>query len=182
MPVFAATPDLFRALAALPKATVNKLKAGKLVEADENSAWLVPQWLYQSVYEWTQTFAPGRTDVDISYQPVSGAGNDYDAYYPGGSKAKRYCLTDATGRQLAKLKADGPTPEPTTVGYILKTARNWHGPIGTFHLTVADKNAIASFCVPDGLKAAGDGKTWTATNFVPKQDLHVVFYYREPPQ
>ena len=181
VPVFAATPDLFKALAALPKATVNKLKAGKLVEAEENGAWLVPQWLYQSVYEWKQTFAPGQTEVDISYQPRSGAGNDYNAYYPGGSKAKRYCLSDPTRQQLlVKLKAEGPPPEPATVGYILKTARNWHGPIGAFHLTVAAKNALASFCVPDGLKAVGDGKTWTATNFVPRQDLHVVFYYSEP--
>jgi hypothetical protein len=182
VPVFAATVDQFKALAHLPKATVDELKARKLVQAEENGAWLVPQWLYQSVYEWTQTFAPGKTKVDISYKPRFGAGNEYDAYYPGGSKAQYYCLDAATRQKIVKLKADGQLPEPMTVGYILKTARNWRGPIGAFHLTVADKNAFASFCPPDGLKAGGNGKTWHATNFVPKQDLSIVFYYREPHQ
>jgi hypothetical protein len=180
VPAFAATPDMFKVLARLPKATVDKLKARKLVTAEENGAWLVPQWLYQSVYEWTQDFAPGKTEVDIAYKPRFGAGNDYHAYYPGGTKAKHYCLDAVAKQKIAQLKADGHAPEPLTVGYILKTARNWRGPIGAFRLTVADKNSFASFCPPEGLKAGGDGKTWHVTNFVPKQDLSIVFYHREP--
>lgn len=181
VPVFAGTAAIFARLAHLPKATVRALADGKLVEVDKVDHWLIPQWRYQSVYEWRQTFAPGRTEVDISYAPFPGAGNDYDAYYPGGRKAPRYCLSDAVKQKFAKLKAQDKQPEPSTVGYILKTARNWHGPIGDFRLKITEKNSFSSFCVPDGLKAAGDG-SWQAKNFVPKTDLKVVFYYLEPAQ
>jgi hypothetical protein len=182
VPVFAATAAMFKTLARLPKATVSALKRDKLVEEEEHGAWLVPQWLYQSVYEWRQTFAPGRTEVDVTYAPRFGAGNDYDYYYPGGKGAPAYCLGDAVKQEFAKLKAEGKVgPEPYTVGYILKTANNWRGPIGDFHLTISDKDSFSSFCVPKELKAAGDGR-WQAKDFVPKVDLKVVFYYQEPKQ
>ncbi len=177
VPIYAGTAALFAKLAQLPAPTVRALARDKLVEGDKVDHWLVPQWLYQSVYEWRQTFAPGRTEVDISYTPLIGASNAYEAYAPGGSEAGAYCLGDAVKRKFATLQAkDEPAPEPSTVGYILKTARNWHGPIGEFHLTITDKNAFHSFCVPKGLQRAAGGKGWEAKNFVPESDLHFIFY------
>jgi hypothetical protein len=175
-PVFAATPEAYKKLAQLPEETVRKLEREKLAVKDENGAWLVPQWLYQTVYEWRQTFAPGKTEVDISYKPLYGASNDYQYYYEGGKGAPLYCLDGGVKKKLAELKAKGKSPEPLTVGYILKTAKNWRGPIGEFHLNIVEKNSFSSFCAPDGLKASDDGKSWQAKNFVPGADLSIVFY------
>jgi hypothetical protein len=169
VPVFAATPEAFEALAHLPEATIARLKQEELV--DEDGEWLIPRWSYQAVHEWTQTFAPGQTEVEISYAPRFGATNEYATYYPGGEGAKDYCL-DETVKQ--KLSGDAQ-PQPFTVGYILTTARNWNGPIGEFNLKIANTDSFASLCVPDGLTAAGDG--WSGRDFVPKDDLKVLFFY-----
>src|SRR5690606_41894141 len=67
--------DLFVQLANLPEATVAALKAENL--ALEDGPWLIPQWLYQSVYEWKQRFEPGMTEVEVSYAPRFGASNEY---------------------------------------------------------------------------------------------------------
>ena len=181
VPVFAADVDMYKKLAQLPKATIRKLVAEKLAVEEERGDWLVPQWQYQSVYEWTQTFAPGKTEVDISYKPLIGATNEYNYYYDGGKGAPLYCFDDAVKQKLAKLKAEYKSPEPFTVGYILQTAKHWHGPIGDFHLKISEENgSFSSFCVPDGLKAVGDGKNWEAKNFVPRTDLKILFFHQDP--
>jgi hypothetical protein len=169
VPVFAA--DKFEELPNLPEATVAALKAEGL--AQEEGDWLVPQWLYQAVYEWQQNFAPGTTEVEVSYQPRMGATNAYGYYYPGGEGAEDYCLDETVKR---KLSGDAQ-PEPFTVGYILTTAKNWNGPIGEFHLKVEGKDSFASFCVPEGLTPGSDGKSWIGRDFVPQADLKVVFFY-----
>lgn len=169
VPVFAATPEAFEALARLPAATVERLKAEELV--DENGSWLVPRWSYQAVYEWTQTFAPGATEVEISYAPRFGATSEYSTYYPGGEGAQDYCLDEAVKQ---KLSGD-VQPQPFTVGYILTTARNWNGPIGEFNLKIVNTDSIASLCVPAGLTATDEG--WTGKDFVPEADLKVLFFH-----
>lgn len=169
VPIFAATPEAFVALARLPEATVAWLKEEELVYEDGD--WLIPRWSYQAVHEWTQTFAPGTTEVEIAYAPRFGATNEYSTYYPGGEGAGDYCLDEAFKQKLASHGS----LQPFTVGYILTTARNWNGPIGEFHLKVVNKNSIASLCVPDGLTATGDG--WFGKDFVPEADLKVLFFY-----
>lgn len=180
IPLFAADPDAFTRLAQLPEATILTLRREDLVQEDEPDNWLVPKWEYQSVYEWTQSFAPGKTVVEISYKPLFGAGNDYSWYYEGGGGAASYCLGTEMRQKLAGLGTKGISPEPFTVGYILKTARNWNGPIGDFRLKISDGHgSLFSFCVPDGLQAAGDGTSWTAQDFVPDTDLSIVFYLQD---
>ncbi|KQZ95337.1 hypothetical protein ASD64_18830 [Mesorhizobium sp. Root157] len=71
-------------------------------------------------------------------------------------------------------------PEPFTVGYILQTAKNWHGPIGDFRLKISNGvGSMFSFCVPDGLRSVGDGTSWVAQDFVPSSDLKVLFYLQD---
>ena len=77
-----------------------------------------------------------------------------------------------------------------TIGYILRTARNWAGPIGTFHLTV--KSGV----LPHGGRTSGVGaiaacadfplreteaQQWeaTVTNYVPTRDLRVLLLPNE---
>lgn len=177
VPIFAATPDMFEALARLPAATVARLKEEGL--AAQESGWLIPLWHYQAVYAWTQTFAPGRTEVEIAYSPRFGATNDRAYYYPGGEGAWDYCLDDTIKRRLEAYPSPFAGAEPFTVGYILTTASNWNGPIGEFHLRIANTRSFASLCVPEGLTANSDGESWFARNFVPKADLKVLFFFDE---
>lgn len=176
IPLFAAAPDSHVLLAQLPEATLAELRRDDLVwdEAPPGAGWIAPKWQYQSVYEWTQTFLPGETVVEISYRPLFGADIDYHHYYPDGEGASLYCMDEAT-EQAIRIR--GGQPEAFTVGYILQTARYWNGPIGDFRLKVGgDHGPLFAFCAPEGLKPAGDGKSWAAKNFIPRSDLKIVFY------
>lgn len=173
VPVYAADGEAFVALAELPEDTIRKLRRHKLVQANEPDDWLVPRWKYQAVYEWTQTFAPGKTVVEISYRPLYGSYYGPEPYYPGGERAADYCYDNATRQKLAGM----PLPIPFTVGYILQTAGYWNGPIDEFHLKIPrDEGDLVRFCVPEGLKAVGDGKSWEANDFAPNSDLKIVFF------
>lgn len=176
LPLFAADSETYGKLAQLPEATLRELKRDNLLVWEEHpdADWLAPKWEYQAVYEWTQTFAPGETIVEVSYRPFYGSYYGPEPYYPGGERSAQYCYDDAT-RQ--KLTAAGSLPTPFTVGYILTTAQFWNGPIRDFHLKITkDEGDLVSFCVPDGLFAAGDGKNWEANDFVPRADLNIVFF------
>jgi len=173
VPVFARDPEAFEKLAQLPEATVRALTEEKLAVAD--GGWLVPQWHYQAVYEWTQSFKPGWTEVEVSYKPLFGSDYGPEPYLESGSKSAGYCYDNATRQMLAGLSS---FPEPFTVGYVLKTAGNWNGPIGTFNLRIKAGEGFARFCVPEGLRAVGDGESWVAEDFVPRSDLAIVFFGR----
>lgn len=175
IPLFAHDADSHVRLSQLPQATLDELRREGLL--DEDAGWVAPNWEYQSVYEWTQTFAPGETVVEISYRPLFGAGFDPGYYYPGAQGAGLHCMDDATERKFAALLARGTRPEAFTVGYILQTARYWSGPIGEFRLSIAGGHSSTfAFCVPEGLEPADDGRSWKATDFVPEADLNIVFY------
>jgi hypothetical protein len=177
VPLFAGDGPAFRSLAELPEATTSVLKQGKLVTANEPAHWLVPNWHYQAVYDWVQVFRPGDTVVEIAYKPFFGASSERAAFYPGGEGARRHCLDGATRQRLEALASAGVQPEPFTVGYILRTATNWHGPIGEFNLKLGDgPGSLFTFCVPEGLKPAGDGARWQGRDFVPRADLGILFY------
>ncbi|HET7502027.1 MAG TPA: DUF4424 family protein, partial [Kofleriaceae bacterium] len=63
------------------------------------------------------------------------------------------------------------------LNYILKTARNWSGPIGDFHLTIdkGDARNVLSVCA-DGLKkTAATRFELRKKDFVPEKDLSVLF-------
>lgn len=179
VPIFAASIEAYENLARMPEATVRRLVDERLAVRD--GGWLIPQWQYQSVYEWTQAFAPGNTEVEVSYKPLYGSSYGPEPYLEGGSQSARYCYDNATRQKLAALLAEGSFPEPFTVGYILTTAANWSGPIETFNLRIAqDDGQFARFCVPEGLRAVGDGTSWTAEGFEPRSDLKIVFFGSGP--
>jgi hypothetical protein len=177
--VFPATVGA-KELQKLPKTTQNKLLKEKFVERYADDPTLYPQWDYQSVYEWRQSFKPGETDVDITYVPLTGDDTAEDKYslYPGQGSDAEYCYDETLKKKFKALLDKKAYIEPLSLGYILKTAKNWNGPIGQLNLKVSSKNGyLFSFCPPAGLKPAGDGTHWVAKNFVPDRDLDVVFFY-----
>ena len=141
-------------------------------------------------FYWQQRFPAHRTVVlTHSYRPVTGqfVFTAYDLEtHPGDSAfaAKDYCLNDGTlATARAKLAAKKKHPDQAEeltaylTDYVLKSANNWNGPIGRFHLTL-DKvkpDNILSLCWDGNLVhiTPTEAET-TLRNFAPAQDLHML--------
>ena len=150
------------------------VKEGLLDKAESNGFYMT-NWNYQVLFEWEQSFKPGPTKVDVSYRPIVGDSSDYGDYYETGEGAKKYCADPAF---RAALKRRRGMVEPARIGYVLKTARFWSGPIGKFRLVVdkgSPKNLVA-FCPVNSKKISDTQFEWTATNFVPARDIDVVIF------
>lgn len=195
-PDIKATPDIIGAL--------RKLRA---IDAKERSG--LPLWTTRVTLHWMQTFKPGVTIVEHRYRPVLGFQGvstensdhtrfdaDQGTWNGSGSNdlTKDFCLSGETETRLrdlyrrfrASVSADRYQPYGTfTLGYILRTARNWAGPIRTFHLTI--KSGVLPHESPTkgvgGVAACTDfplqetaPHQWeaTVTNYVPTRDLRVL--------
>jgi hypothetical protein len=173
---------------------VSGAKRKALLQADladeEGEGHLHPHWLVRTKFYWTQHLPAHATVViEHSYQPVTGQAFTVPSEFDGSMEnpyAKQFCMDAATtARAKAMMKARKGTPDGMAPGmlnvyetdYILKTANNWNGPIGRFHLTL-DKlkadNAL-SLCWDGDLKKTGP-TTFEAVrqNFAPAQDIHLL--------
>lgn len=124
-------------------------------------------------YYWTQKFPAGRTVVvEHSYKPALW---QWFAPRPTPEDTTRYCI-DASGRKAIDAIARTDRVKvyfANGLNYILKTARNWSGPIGDFHLTIDKGHAknVLSVCM-DGLKKTGPTRfELRKKDFVPERDL-----------
>jgi hypothetical protein len=181
VPVFAQYNGRDFGLQKLPQSTLDTLMTAELAERYGKDPVVYPRWDYQTVYEWRQAFPPGESTVDVTYVPLYGDITTEAMYslFPGAEEGDvRYCFDDEIKARFKAKQAKGAYTEPLTLGYILKTAQNWNGPIGAFHLKIDNPDGyLFSFCPPDGLKAAGDGSTWEGRDFTPTSDLDLVFFY-----
>ena len=152
------------------------MKEGLFVKSDSDE--YMPQWSYQTIFEWEQAFRPGPTKVDIRYKPIVGNSADYGDYYEKGEGVKRYCVDETFRNAMKRRRQAGTLGEPLTIGYVLKTARFWNGPIGRFRLVVdkGQANNIVAFCPLAAKKISETRFEWTATNFVPERDIDVVVF------
>ncbi|MBI1208787.1 MAG: DUF4424 domain-containing protein [Azospirillum sp.] len=184
-----------QAKALAPSALERLRRAGLIQEGEDQNT---PQWQLRTRYFWRQSFPAGaEVRVRHVYQPFVGSaliGNVTEvdgravvgrfigeAETPAGD---RYCLDSATRRALAAVQSRHPDEAmpfyAAEIEYILTTARNWRGPIGSFHLTL-DKGApenILSLCWT-GLKKTGP-TTFESTiaNFVPDRDIRMLVFVR----
>lgn len=176
----------------LPAAKKKILEKAGIAEADAPDQEH-PKWLVRTKFYWTQHFPAGKTVVvEHNYVPVTGqtffSTEDLKPGKPaeggGNSWQTDYCMDPVTLSTIRKLLA---APRPTgqdagmlniySTGFILKTANNWKGGIGTLHLTV-DKlkpTNIMSMCWAGDLKKTG-ATTFesTLTNVQPKSDIKFV--------
>jgi hypothetical protein len=171
-------------------------------------------WSTRITFHWMQTFPPGVTVVEHSYRPILGGqifaaerrgrpgAADADAGVWIGSLdedlARAYCIDGPTDRAMrslykrmlrARLAAgihdDGYFPA-AVLGYILRTAQNWRGPIGAFHLVLLGDKAsfqggdtqetgVMSLCTDLPLRRTAPMRfEATVHDYVPKQDLRVL--------
>lgn len=182
VPIFAVYNGKDFGLQDLPRQTIDKLVKNGFADRYKNDPVIYPRWQYQTVYEWRQTFPPGESELDVSYTPLYGDETTEGKYsmFPGKAGDAAYCYDDAFKARFEERRKKGVYTEPLTLGYILKTAANWNGPIGVFRLKINNpENYLFSFCPPDGLKPTGDGPAWEARNFVPRSDLDLIFMYQD---
>ncbi|MGV8936342.1 MAG: DUF4424 domain-containing protein [Allorhizobium sp.] len=156
---------------------------GKPVEPE-----LYPIWKLKTVYWWKTVFPAGKqVKVHHSYRPSvggtvamtfirDGKPSDYFSEYKD-----RYCIDDDFMRTAAKLEKlqdyeKGIVFTEKWLSYILTTAANWNGPIGSFHLTVdkGDPKNYVSFCGKDVRKTGPTTFEMNATDFYPEKDLHLL--------
>lgn len=137
-------------------------------------------WQAEVIYSWQQTFKANEiTKIEHSYQPLVGGGLSLEFVLKEKDGPKEmYCISDELEKRLYKAakKTNGAHDH---LGYILKTGANWAKPIRQFNLTVtAPKNQTIAFCWDGKLKKVSDQKiTVSEQNFLPKQDLNILFPY-----
>ena len=127
-------------------------------------------------YYWTQKFPAGKTIVvEHTYKPALWQSF---APEPTTEDTAKYCIDAGTTKAIAALARTDQVKVYFANGlnYILKTARNWSGPIGDFHLTIdkGDARNVLSACI-DGLKKSGATKfELRKKDFVPERDLSLL--------
>jgi len=133
-------------------------------------------------HHWTQTFPPGRElAVEHRYVPVAGAffGPEGTGADPEMDKllTKDYCvgptLLASMKKQMLPLR---------TVHYILTSGANWKGPIRKFKLTLRKSRPQdkLSVCLPDTKKTSPTTFVVERSDFLPTEDLHILFVPARP--
>ena len=181
VPVSRFHPDFYPRLKAVPPVARAALQAAEIAAWEDHDN-VYPLWTMRAAYHWPQVF-PGRRSLDVEhrYRPVVGEGAIGHYLLNDSDEAKawraRFCVDAATlaalRRKVAAAPADSPYRRMRTVGYILRTARNWQGPIGTFRM-VLDRERPESILVTcfRGLSAEGPTRlASTRRHYLPDRDL-----------
>ncbi len=186
-------------IARLPKDRIAALIKADLIEDEgaEGDHSYAAKWLVRTKFWWTQDFPAGKTVIiEHSYKPVTGQAffTETDLNATPGTQddywKKTYCMDQGTLAQLARQLAaqkksntmDGMMSASST-DFILRTANNWKGGIGHFHLTI-DKLSpgnTLSLCHFDDIRKTGP-TTFEVTreNFAPADDIRVVVLSTRP--
>lgn len=124
-------------------------------------------WEVDETDLWEYVF-PAHKEVDVEHEYVPHAG--FTEGNPFSDLAT--CMDESTA------KAIHSRPYTLDVGYILKTANNWKGPILDFKLIINKTRAdqIVSLCFPGKPKKVGTSITFSIKDFVPEDDLVVFFF------
>ena len=162
-----------------------KLHELGLIDGDDEAGG--PRWTTRITYHWLQTFQPGVTVIEHAYAPIGGGGpigrNPAGSWEGGGvpdDLATTYCIDDASSRTMQALAArarDVGYLRGATLSYILKTATNWAGSIGTFHLTIREPGMV--FLCSD-IPFHRDARSWldgTVSDYTPTANLRVLMVW-----
>lgn len=178
---------LYARLDKLPEAALRELERYGAIDRLSSSSKdgtpdVNPRWTAHITFYWFQTFPAGRPiEVTHRYKPV--LRNFFSSLDEiGGARMRKdYCVNDAFLKSARRMERGG-TLTGLELRYVVSTAQNWSGPIGTFRLTV-DKGAqdrIVSTCF-EGLKPSGPA-TFIAQkkDFQAADDLGVLLIWNTP--
>jgi hypothetical protein len=164
----------------LPRAQQDELLRLKLIKRVQwvDQPWLIPAWTLKTTYYWRQVFPAGR-DLGIyhRYKPSLGGYLSDDVR----DEVKGFCPSAAL---LARLERNaggdsaGYGYAADTLDYVLKSGANWRGPIGDFRLVIETDEAkdLVSFCIDGPVRQISPTQyEWRRRNFLPKEDLSILF-------
>lgn len=156
------------------EAKLRNCKNATLQKALSKDPSEVISWSSQVIYSWKQTFkANAFTRVQHQYAPLVGGSV---ALYPE-EDTKAYCMDRNFKAGLKKAKSQQAPYQ--ALGYILKTGANWAKPIQDFKLTIErDAGELVSFCWAGKVKKISPTRfQMSEKNFVPQQDLDIIFVH-----
>jgi len=135
-----------------------------------------PQWTTDITFYWLQKFPAGKTiEVTHKYRPVPRIFFTSSDEMTTVGLRKRYCPDNAF---LGAAKAAQKTGalQGVELRYIVKTARNWSGPIGQFTLTIdkEDPKSLVSTCFAGLKKISPTSFSVTRKDYSPDDDLGVL--------
>lgn len=154
-----------------------------------------PLWNPSEVSFWDQEFPPGQViNISHEYAPVIGTDSGNIDFLEKGfgiqstkeladrlTKGSNLCIDDGTFRAAKKAEQKlGGSLRHAVVDYVLKTGANWSGPIKDFtlNLTKASPTDVVSLCFDGNFRKTSPLVLSTnKKNFVPDQDLSVLFLY-----
>jgi hypothetical protein len=189
IPVYVGDGELKAALAGVDAAKVADLVQREIIYLDSYGDPQNVNWQYQSVLEWTQDFAAGVTEAEISYTPMNGYPDDVHNQYFGEGEdiyvaeaREAYCIDDALLKALNKKRTAGSYFELVWLDFA-PSAEERARPVEEFSLVVdkqdtadwSDDMDYVAFCPVDSKKIAPTQFQWTATDFTPR-DFKLVYY------
>lgn len=176
------------AIARLPQTAKDKLHAEGLVNFFEGEPPML-QWSIVERYHWPQVFPAGQElRIEHQYNPAPPGGifdwpekqTEIADYHR--ELLTTYCIDSGTQKALGKLLHPPTGKRPPGAGlavylnYVLTTANTWHGPIGTFHLTIDKERPqnIVSLCMDDIRKTGPTTFEVERKNFTPHKDIQLL--------
>lgn len=188
----AATAALLDRLRDLPDAAKRELERYGVMDWNSsvganNKPLASPHWETQITFYWLQTFPAGRTtEVTHRYHPVPRHFFFSASDLASPDMRKKYCFDQAfidaaraALERVAKGQEEGSSPilGGRELKYVLTTAGNWLGPIGTFRLTVEkpSRQALVSLCASGIRRTSPTTFELSADNYSPDSDLNLLF-------
>jgi hypothetical protein len=182
IPLSALDGNVTAAVKKLDPAARQKIQKNNWVDCSltpDGKCW--PYWTSRIQYYWTQRFAAGATlRVRHSYRPVVGGGRLYPSS-DGARNIEPYCGDAAALRVIRSRKPPSAAPDQPIwnerqIEYILTTANNWRGPIGSFHLTVQSDSSedLVLTCMPGVQRTAPRRYELARTGFRPDRELRLL--------
>jgi hypothetical protein len=184
LPVSVADKRFEAALARLSRAQQGQLEKDSWIECDEDKPRRCgAYWMTDVQYYWVQHFPAGAAvAVEHSYKPVVG-GSYIPATYSGASTIKPYCGGPDALARIAAYKKSHPAKTrddivlyENRIQYILTTANNWSGPIGSFHLSVGAESPedIVVTCMPGLKRVTPTRYEFSQADFRPAKELDLL--------
>lgn len=126
-------------------------------------------WWIDETKLWEYVF-PAHQEVDVVHEYTPHTGGVVNGF------SEDACVDESTSKAIDR-KFGNSGYYTRDVGYILKTANNWKGPISDFKLIINKDSAdqLVSLCFPGKPKKVGNSIVFSIKDFVPMDDLVVFF-------
>lgn len=177
LPLFPLAKGMGELLTHLAPIAKLDLQQRGIVRLDDGTA--AANWTLKSTAHWRQTFQPGQLlALTITYRPIAAQAR-FDAALIDQLRSS-HCIDANVEAAMTRLVASrGEKVTFHWLSYALTAGSDTAGTIGSFRLLVAkpDIDAVVATCRRDLRTTGPTTLEWSATNFEPDEDLHVLFVY-----